>query len=627
MSTRGFVINDGVLEKYTGSAENVVIPDGVKEIGDNAFEMCGKLNGITIPKGVSCIGHSAFLKCLKLTSVSLPDSVSIIADHAFADCSGLKTLTLPQNLTAIGEAAFRGCQITSVIIPSGLKEIGKNAFLRCNKILTAGPIGSGSDYEFPWTEEIPDNAFSGLRKLRKTVLPATIRKVGNNAFKDCRELTDLTMPKSAKVGKTSFKGCDKLGEIKEPDMEMGAAPVIASREKTVKTNHKPEFVIVNSRLVKYNGQEEKVTIPDGVAVIGHRAFYDCKTVKEVTIPACVTTVEQDAFEKAPFSDPLKKVTILGKLESVGKDAFFDCHTNDTPLKLSVYSAIPIDAFTKAAQDDALRTFVRNFSEFDVNSEVFRSNLLFLGTHLKRKKDIYSEKQYYHYLLENADLRRAVLAADAIPAKDLKWLIEVLQQEGQTAVTAEILDYQNRLLSDEKIKKSLEKTEARAVEKALSGKVSAAEWRKKYKYIFENGNVTIVGVKEKNPVIEIPATIGSKKVCTLGLDAFMYHAPSGVRQYWSPKTIILPDTVEEIRFGAFADMKKTEIYMPKTIKTLAAGCFVSVKEITLHLPASIENLPDELAELSGKKAFASIHAPAGSYAEQYAKENDIPFVAE
>ena len=108
---------------------------------------------------------------------------------------------------------------------------------------------------------------------------------------------------------------------------------------------------------------------------------------------------------------------------------------------------------------------------------------------------------------------------------------------------------------------------------------------------------------------------------------MYHAPSGVRQYWSPKTIILPDTVEEIRFGAFADMKKTEIYMPKTIKTLAAGCFVSVKEITLHLPASIENLPDKLAELSGEKAFASIHAPAGSYAEQYAKENNIPFVAE
>ena len=203
----------------------------------------------------------------------------------------------------------------------------------------------------------------------------------------------------------------------------------------------------------------------------------------------------------------------------------------------------------------------------------------------------------------------------------------MQKEGQTAVTAEILNYQNRLLSDEKIKKSLEKTEARAVEKVLSGAVSVAEWRKRFKYVFENGNVTIVGVKEQNPIIEIPEMIGSKKVCVLGLDAFLYHAPSGERKEWSPKTIILPDTVEEIRFGAFPGMKKTEIYMPKSIKTLEAGCFVSVKEITLHLPASIETLPDELAELSGKKAFASIHAPAGSYAEQYAKENNIPFVAE
>lgn len=39
-ASNDFIINDGILEKYTGTAVNVAVPDGVTEIGMHAFEHC-----------------------------------------------------------------------------------------------------------------------------------------------------------------------------------------------------------------------------------------------------------------------------------------------------------------------------------------------------------------------------------------------------------------------------------------------------------------------------------------------------------------------------------------------------------------------------------------------------------
>jgi hypothetical protein len=51
-----FVIENGVLEKYKGPGGDVTIPEGVKEIGLWAFEVCANLTSVTIPEGVTEIG-------------------------------------------------------------------------------------------------------------------------------------------------------------------------------------------------------------------------------------------------------------------------------------------------------------------------------------------------------------------------------------------------------------------------------------------------------------------------------------------------------------------------------------------------------------------------------------------
>ena len=82
----GFEIEDGVLVRYTGDAEQIAIPEGVTTIGVDAFGECDSITSVTIPNSVTTIGECAFYGCKSLTSVTIPNSVTSIGEGAFAGC-------------------------------------------------------------------------------------------------------------------------------------------------------------------------------------------------------------------------------------------------------------------------------------------------------------------------------------------------------------------------------------------------------------------------------------------------------------------------------------------------------------------------------------------------------------
>lgn len=147
----GFMVKDGILVKYNGAGGDVVIPEGVTKIGEEAFYNCPAVESITLPKsikeigdwafgyctslksinldGVIKIGKGVFYECENLIEVAIPEGVTKIEWHTFCRCKSLTTVTLPQSLTAIEEYAFYKCSsITDLVLPTGLNKIGESAF-------------------------------------------------------------------------------------------------------------------------------------------------------------------------------------------------------------------------------------------------------------------------------------------------------------------------------------------------------------------------------------------------------------------------------------------------------------------------------------------------------------------
>ncbi|MCI9118853.1 MAG: leucine-rich repeat domain-containing protein, partial [Flavonifractor sp.] len=97
-----------------------------------------------------------------------------------------------------------------------------------------------------------------------------------------------------------------------------------------------------------------------------------------------------------------------------------------------------------------------------------------------------------------------------------------------------------------------------------------------------------------------------------------------------KTVVLPEGLEILKNRAFAETGITSLVIPKSVKQLDGDpffCCEDLKDVTIL--AGMEYLPDGLFVVSGITGAhynVTIHAPAGSAAEDFAKRNNLKFAA-
>lgn len=88
-----FEIENGVLTEYQGEDVDVIVPEGVREIGEGAFWRCD-VESVRLPQGIRAIRSEAFMNCRSLRRINLPESVRTIETEAFHG-SGLRAIRLP----------------------------------------------------------------------------------------------------------------------------------------------------------------------------------------------------------------------------------------------------------------------------------------------------------------------------------------------------------------------------------------------------------------------------------------------------------------------------------------------------------------------------------------------------
>ena len=149
-----------------------------------------------------------------------PATLRSIGEEAFAGTrvSDLQ-LAGAESLKSIGPRAFAGCRgLKRAVVPAGLREIGDGAFEGC------AALGFVHRLERSSVERIGDGAFRGCTSLHEIDLPDTLREIGAGAFAGCSNLAKAvfaTPPETA--GEGAFAGCTALDWIEWPDFA-GAPP-------------------------------------------------------------------------------------------------------------------------------------------------------------------------------------------------------------------------------------------------------------------------------------------------------------------------------------------------------------------------------------------------------------------
>ena len=123
----------------------------VTKIGKNAFtSLPSGIYKVIIPEGVIDIEEGAFDYNLDLKSVSLPDSLVTIHKNAFRYCANLETVsfTNESKLQTLSYGAFSDCyHLKEVTIPSSVRRIEANAFTQCNALTTVHYGGTRQQWE------------------------------------------------------------------------------------------------------------------------------------------------------------------------------------------------------------------------------------------------------------------------------------------------------------------------------------------------------------------------------------------------------------------------------------------------------------------------------------------------
>ena len=354
-----FEIENGVLKKYHGDANAVVIPDGVTSIGDFAFQNCESLTAVKIADSVTSIGNFAFWGCGALASVYIPDGVTSIGDGAFQACDALTTIDLPESVMHLGRCAFNTNTRTST--PTPASEPMNQAWSEEHEDIQEHTADDEPAFPEPPCEPIsPITDFKiengvlkkYLGKSETVVIPeGVVTSIGDSAFLDCKSPTSIYIPNGVtSIGEDAFEGCNALTSIHIPNSvtEIGdeaffgcyalsSIEIPASVEKIGKHAFPPntairnkssviippisDFDIEHGTLKRYLGKSNSIVIPSSVVSIEDSAFAFCDTLASIEIPDGVTSIGDEAFK---WCRSLTSIEIPNNVTSIGDKAFAWC---------------------------------------------------------------------------------------------------------------------------------------------------------------------------------------------------------------------------------------------------------------------------------------------------------------
>ena len=143
-----FTVEETVyLIGYVGGSKNLVVPTGVTAIYSVAFYETN-IESVVLPEGLTEIGEQAFYYCERLASINIPASLTTIGEAAFDSCRALTEITIPETLTNMGSSVFSGCYDLIAFVKAAEKPDGWSSYWAGSADVIWGYTGENITYTF-----------------------------------------------------------------------------------------------------------------------------------------------------------------------------------------------------------------------------------------------------------------------------------------------------------------------------------------------------------------------------------------------------------------------------------------------------------------------------------------------
>lgn len=351
----GLVIIKNYLLDGMMAIGDVVIPDGVTQIGEMAFygpkttstalaAVPADITSVTMPDSVNKIRAGAFYQCIGLVSVKMSENVTQIRNLAFSGCNTLAELALPKALNQLSGNALPSNTGLVITVPEEITDISNISLSALSGVVIRLPENSPLLHSFDGnanitvqtyksdvasteatTVEVQATTESISSEEPTTVVEPTVADVSEQTTDT--EVSTTEAPKQEekyKKGKTYIKGKYKYLVTGNSTVTFAGATkknlTSVSIPATVKLGNKVyKVTAVGKEACKNYKKLKSVVIGKNVTKVGDGAFMNCTSMTRITFGTGVKTIGK----KVLYGDKkLKTITIKSKkLSQIGKKTF------------------------------------------------------------------------------------------------------------------------------------------------------------------------------------------------------------------------------------------------------------------------------------------------------------------